>query len=191
MSDVWWQNATVYQLYVRSFADANGDGVGDIAGLHSRLDYLSDLGVDAVWLNPCYASPQRDHGYDIADYFRPDPAYGELADLAEFIDAAHAAGIRVLMDMVANHCSTEHAWFRDAVSSGRGSAPSGPRPSRKRNRARSGLPGAEARAAMNHGGWSEQWFATMSMTTRMPWRCASSTSSSNSARSPYAGSMAR
>lgn len=121
MSASWWHDATVYQLYLRSFADSDGDGVGDLAGLRSRIPYLRALGVDAVWLNPCYASPQRDHGYDIADYFRPDPAYGELADLAAFIDEAHAAGIRVLMDMVANHCSDEHPWFREALAADAGS----------------------------------------------------------------------
>lgn len=121
MTAPWWHDATVYQLYLRSFADANGDGVGDIAGLRSRLDYLKALGVDAVWLNPCYVSPQRDHGYDIADYLRPDPAYGEVDDLAAFIAEAHGVGIRVLMDMVANHCSDQHPWFAAAVAVAPGS----------------------------------------------------------------------
>ncbi|HTN59343.1 MAG TPA: alpha-amylase family glycosyl hydrolase [Protaetiibacter sp.] len=118
----WWQDAVVYQLYVRSFADADGDGIGDFAGVTSRLDHLAALGVDALWLNPCYVSPQRDHGYDIADYFAPDPAYGTLEEFDAFIAAAHERGMRVLMDMVANHCSTEHAWFRQAVATKPGSA---------------------------------------------------------------------
>jgi len=117
----WWRDAVVYQLYVRSFADGDGDGVGDFAGLTERLDHLAALGVDALWLNPCYASPQRDHGYDIADYFVPDPAYGTLEDFDALVAAAHARGMRVLMDMVANHCSTEHVWFREALASAPGS----------------------------------------------------------------------
>ena len=117
----WWHGAVVYQVYVRSFADANGDGIGDLAGLFSRLDYLADLGVDALWLNPCYASPQRDHGYDIADYFAIDPDYGTLADFDRLIAGARERGIRVLMDMVANHCSADHAWFQAALAAPRGS----------------------------------------------------------------------
>lgn len=117
----WWRDAVVYQLYVRSFADGDGDGIGDLAGITSRLDHLSSLGVDALWLNPCYVSPQRDHGYDIADYFTPDPAYGSLDDFDRLVDAAHARGMRVVMDMVANHCSIDHDWFRAALAAGPGS----------------------------------------------------------------------
>ncbi|MGX5680702.1 glycoside hydrolase family 13 protein [Schumannella luteola] len=122
MSAGWWSDAVTYQVYLRSFADSDGDGIGDLPGLASRLDYLQALGVDSLWLNPCYASPQRDHGYDIADYFRVDPAYGTNDDLRSLLEDAHARGIRVLMDMVANHCSTEHAWFRAALEAGPGSA---------------------------------------------------------------------
>lgn len=118
----WWQDAVLYQTYLRSFADGDGDGVGDLRGLVSRLPYLQQLGVDAMWLNPCYASPQHDHGYDIADYFSIDPVYGALAEFDELIHDAHRRGIRVLMDMVANHCSTEHSWFAGAVAAGPGSA---------------------------------------------------------------------
>ncbi|HTL39866.1 MAG TPA: alpha-amylase family glycosyl hydrolase [Pseudolysinimonas sp.] len=121
MHDSWWHDATVYQLYLRSFADGDGDGIGDIAGLRSRLGYLRALGVDAIWLNPCYLSPQRDHRYDIADYFRPDPSYGTLEELTAFVDEAHASGLRVLMDMVANHCSSEHSWFQEALRAEPGS----------------------------------------------------------------------
>ncbi len=112
----------VYQIYVRSYRDASGDGIGDLAGIRAGLDDLERLGVDAVWLNPCYVSPQRDHGYDIADYFDIDPAYGTVADLEELVTAAHTRGIRVLMDLVANHCSTDHTWFTTALASPPGSA---------------------------------------------------------------------
>ena len=116
MNANWWDDAVMYQVYLRSFADANGDGVGDLAGLRSRLDYLASLGIDGLWLNPCYASPQRDHGYDIADYRAIDPAYGDLAEFELLVDDAHRHGIRVVMDMVANHCSDEHAWFVEALA---------------------------------------------------------------------------
>ena len=122
MNTRWWADAVTYQVYLRSFADASGDGIGDLAGLTSRLDYLRDLGVDALWLNPCYASPQRDHGYDIADYFAIDEAYGTVADLELLVAAAHDRGLRVLMDMVANHCSDQHAWFQAALAAAPGSA---------------------------------------------------------------------
>jgi len=121
MNTPWWADAVTYQVYIRSFADANGDGVGDLAGITSRLDYLHDLGVDAVWLNPCYSSPQRDHGYDIADYFAIDAAYGSVEDLERLVSEAHDRGMRVLMDMVANHCSDQHAWFQAALAAGPGS----------------------------------------------------------------------
>lgn len=121
MTAAWWQDAVVYQVYLRSFADANGDGIGDLAGLRSRLGYLADLGVDAVWLNPCYASPQRDHGYDISDYFAIDPAYGTVADLERLVSESHDRGVRILMDIVANHCSDQHDWFQEALSARPGS----------------------------------------------------------------------
>ncbi len=121
MSVQWWQDAVVYQIYLRSFADANGDGIGDLAGLTSRLDYLQQLGVDALWLNPCYTSPQRDHGYDIADYYSIDPAYGTVDDLERLVDEAHGRGMRLVMDMVANHCSEQHEWFVAALAAAPGS----------------------------------------------------------------------
>ena len=117
----WWRTAVVYQVYLRSFADSDGDGIGDLNGLRSRLDHIRALGVDAVWLNPCYPSPQRDHGYDIADYMDIDPAYGTLADFDALVADAHNRGLRVLMDLVANHCSSEHPWFRQALRTRPGS----------------------------------------------------------------------
>jgi len=117
----WWEGAVVYQVYLRSFKDANGDGIGDLRGLTSRLDYLVELGVDALWLNPCYASPQRDHGYDIADYFAINPDYGTLEDFDALVAAARDRGLAVVMDMVANHCSSDHEWFQAALAAGPGS----------------------------------------------------------------------
>lgn len=117
----WWRDAVVYQVYPRSFADANGDGVGDLRGVTSRLDYLADLGVDALWLGPVFASPQVDHGYDVADYRAIDPLFGSLTDMDDLIAAAHARGIRVTLDFVPNHTSNQHRWFKAAVAAGRGS----------------------------------------------------------------------
>ncbi len=112
----WWQTAVVYQVYIRSFADGNGDGLGDIAGLRARLPHLSALGVDAVWINPWYPSPMEDGGYDVADYRDIDPAFGTLAEAEQFIAEAHEARIRVLLDIVPNHTSSEHAWFVAALA---------------------------------------------------------------------------
>lgn len=117
----WWRSAVVYQVYPRSFADADGDGVGDLRGITSRLDYLAGLGVDAIWIGPCFVSPQVDHGYDVADYRAIDPLFGTLADMDELIAEAHARGIRVTLDFVPNHTSDQHRWFREAVAAGRGS----------------------------------------------------------------------
>src|SRR5918911_147269 len=107
----WWRDAVFYEIYVRSFADSDGDGVGDLRGIRERLPYLRDLGVDALWLTPFYPSPGADHGYDVADYVDVDPLFGTLADFDELVRAAHGRGIRVIADIVPNHSSREHPWF--------------------------------------------------------------------------------
>jgi alpha-glucosidase len=111
----WWREAVVYEVYVKSFADGDGDGLGDLDGATARLDHLVSLGVDALWLTPCFPSPDRDGGYDVADYFRVADVYGGDPALERLIEAAHSRGIRILLDLVPNHCSTEHAWFRAAL----------------------------------------------------------------------------
>ncbi len=110
----WWTSATVYQIYPRSFRDANGDGVGDLRGILAELDHVEALGVDAVWLSPVYPSPMRDGGYDVADYQDVDPLFGDLADLDALIEALHARGMKLILDVVLNHTSDAHAWFRSA-----------------------------------------------------------------------------
>jgi alpha-glucosidase len=117
----WWRDAVVYQVYVRSFADANGDGTGDLAGVLDRLPHLRDLGVDAIWFNPWYPSPLADNGYDVADYRAIDPAFGTLAQAERLIAEARALGIRTIIDIVPNHVSDQHAWFQAALSSPPGS----------------------------------------------------------------------
>jgi len=118
---VWWEDAVVYEVYPRSFADANGDGVGDLPGLRSRLGYLADLGVDAVWLTPFYPSPLADGGYDISDYCAVDPLLGTMADFDGLVKDAAAHQIRVIVDLVPNHCSSEHPLFRAALAAAPGS----------------------------------------------------------------------
>ena len=118
----WWVDAAVYQVYPRSFADASGDGTGDLAGVIDRMPYIAALGVDAVWLSPFYPSPQNDSGYDVRDPRDVDPVYGCLDDARRLIEAAHERGLRVIVDIVPNHFSTEHPWFAEAVAGGPGSA---------------------------------------------------------------------
>ncbi|WP_104522692.1 glycoside hydrolase family 13 protein [Blastococcus atacamensis] len=113
----WWTRAVVYQVYPRSFSDSDGDGIGDLGGILQRLDHLADLGVDVLWLSPIYPSPQADNGYDISDYRDIDPLFGSLAQLDELIEALHARGMKLLMDLVVNHTSDAHPWFLDARSS--------------------------------------------------------------------------
>ncbi|PYH99276.1 maltase [Aspergillus ellipticus CBS 707.79] len=114
---MWWKNATVYQIYPASFKDSNGDGIGDIPGIHSQLDYIQSLGVDAIWLCPIYDSPQHDMGYDVSNYEAIYPPYGTVEDVEKLIAACHARGLRILMDLVVNHTSDEHAWFQESRSS--------------------------------------------------------------------------
>ena len=113
----WWKNAVVYQIYPKSFQDSNGDGIGDIQGIISRLDYLEELGIDAVWISPMYCSPQDDNGYDISDYQDIDPMFGSLDDMEELIAKAREKNIRIIMDLVLNHTSDEHRWFQEAKKS--------------------------------------------------------------------------
>jgi alpha-glucosidase len=118
----WWRDAVFYEIYVRSFADGDGDGVGDLPGIRARLPHLADLGVDALWITPFFPSPMADGGYDVADYRDVDPMFGTLADFDALLADAHALGIRVTIDVVPNHTSSAHAWFREALASAPGSA---------------------------------------------------------------------
>jgi alpha-glucosidase len=140
----WWRDAVVYQVYVRSFADANGDGIGDLAGVLERLSYLRDLGVDALWFSPWYPSPMADSGYDISDYRSIDPAFGTLADAERLIAEARARGIRTIVDIVPNHVSDQHPWFREALAAVPGS------PERERFWFR---PGRGANGELPPNGW--------------------------------------
>lgn len=116
-SQEWWKSSVVYQIYPRSFADSNGDGVGDLQGIISRLSHLENLGVDIIWLSPIYSSPQDDNGYDISDYESIHPAFGTLADFDELVTAIHSKGMKLVMDLVVNHTSDEHPWFIESASS--------------------------------------------------------------------------
>ncbi|MEA9984795.1 MULTISPECIES: alpha-amylase family glycosyl hydrolase [Subtercola] len=117
----WWRSAVIYQIYPRSFADSDGDGLGDLAGVTSRLGSLAELGVDAIWLSPFFTSPQHDAGYDVADYCDVDPRFGTLADFDTLLNESHKLGIRVIVDLVPNHTSWDHQWFKDALASPEGS----------------------------------------------------------------------
>ena len=136
MTAPWWRDAVGYEVYLRSFADSDGDGVGDLGGVIAHLDHLQWLGVDALWITPWYPSPQRDHGYDVADYRAIDPRFGTLADVDRLIAEAHGRGLRVIADMVPNHTAAEHAWFQAALAD-----PTGPY--RDYYIWRDGLPGAD------------------------------------------------
>ena len=117
MSEQWWQKAVVYQIYPKSFQDSNGDGIGDIPGITSRLPYLAKLGVDVIWLSPVYASPMDDNGYDISDYRAIAPVFGTMDDFDRMLETAHGLGIKIVMDLVVNHSSDEHRWFQESRSS--------------------------------------------------------------------------
>jgi alpha-glucosidase len=117
----WWRDAVTYQIYIRSFADSNGDGIGDVEGIRSRLPYLKELGVDAIWITPWYPSPQNDHGYDVSDYMDIEPQYGTLADAEKLIKETHEHGIKFIVDVVPNHTSDQHKWFQAALKAAPGS----------------------------------------------------------------------
>jgi alpha-glucosidase len=121
-SGAWWRGAAIYQLYVRSFADGNGDGIGDLAGVRAHLPYLADLGINAIWFNPWYPSPMSDAGYDIADYRNIEPVFGTLAEADALIAETHDLGIKIIIDVVPNHGSDQHAWFQAALAAAPGSA---------------------------------------------------------------------
>ena len=114
---LWWRDGVIYQIYPRSFADGNGDGLGDLIGIISRLDYLNDLGIDAIWLSPFYPSPDKDFGYDVSNYTDVDPRFGTLADFDRLVAEAHQRGIRIVLDLVLNHTSDQHSWFLESRSS--------------------------------------------------------------------------
>ncbi|MGZ4033121.1 MAG: alpha-glucosidase, partial [Tumebacillaceae bacterium] len=117
MERKWWKESVVYQIYPRSFMDSNGDGIGDLQGIISKLDYLKELGIDVVWLSPVYQSPNDDNGYDISDYQNIMDEFGTLADWEVLLDGLHSRGMKLIMDLVVNHCSDEHAWFAEARKS--------------------------------------------------------------------------
>ena len=210
----WWREAVVYEVYPRSFADGDRDGVGDLRGLRARLPYLQWLGVDALWLSPIYPSPMADFGYDVSDYCDVDPVFGDLGEFDALLADAHARGLRVLLDWIPNHTSSRHPWFEDARSSrdspkrdwyvwrdGRdggppnnwraafGGPPSG-FASRQTYQSRFGLSRAD-RDSTNHGCRSDVWLGTQSSSTRIPRSCAAATRSSKSARSPNTGSTSQ
>ena len=117
MKQNWWKSTVVYQIYPRSFQDSNGDGIGDLPGIVSRLDYLKELGIGAVWLSPVCRSPQADNGYDISDYQDIDPLFGKLEDMDLLIKEAEKRGIQIILDLVLNHSSNRHPWFLEAKKS--------------------------------------------------------------------------
>ncbi len=117
MNKHWWQEAVVYQVYPRSFQDTNDDGIGDLQGIIQHLDYIKNLGATVIWLNPIYRSPNDDNGYDIADYQAIMPEFGTMADFKQLLDAVHAHGMKLMMDLVVNHTSDEHRWFVEAKQS--------------------------------------------------------------------------
>src|SRR5262252_941775 len=118
MSDrLWWKDGVIYQIYPRSFMDSNGDGIGDLAGIRSRLDHLAWLGIDAIWLSPIFPSPMADFGYDVSNYCDVDPLFGDLSQFDALVAESHARGIRVMLDWVPNHTSDRHPWFHDSRES--------------------------------------------------------------------------
>jgi len=167
----WWRSAVVYQVYPRSFADADGDGTGDVNGIRARLPYLAELGIDAIWISPWYPSPLLDGGYDVSDYRDINPEFGTLADADALITEAHALGMRILIDLVPNHCSWEHPAFKAALEAGKGS------PERDlfwfRDGKEGGLPPTNWPAAFGGGAWQQiddgQWYLHMFDISQPDW----------------------
>ena len=118
MNPTWWKEAVIYQVYPYSFKDTTGSGIGDLNGITSKLPYLRDLGIDVIWLSPIYASPMKDMGYDISDYRAVNPDLGTMEDLERLMRTAHEIGLKVVMDLVVNHTSDQHAWFQDSLAGG-------------------------------------------------------------------------
>ncbi|MGC4942390.1 glycoside hydrolase family 13 protein [Kribbella sp. DT2] len=169
-ADDWWRSAVVYQVYPRSFADADADGTGDVNGIRARLPYLAELGIDAIWISPWYPSPLLDGGYDVADYRDINPEFGTLADADALIAEAHALGIRILIDLVPNHCSWEHPAFKAALAAGKGS------PERDLFWFRDGADGQPPTnwpAAFGGGAWQQiedgQWYLHMFDISQPDW----------------------
>jgi alpha-glucosidase len=163
----WWRDAVIYQIYPRSWADGNGDGLGDLPGITEHLDHLAELGVDAVWLSPFYTSPQKDAGYDVADYRDVDRIFGTLADADALLQRAHELGLRVIVDLVPNHSSSEHKWFREALASSPGSAArarylfrdgTGPGKAQPPNNWQSTFGGTAWTRVTGRNGEPEQWY---------------------------------
>ena len=144
----WWRTAAIYEVYVRSFADGNGDGIGDASGVRARLPYLAELGIDAIWFTPWYPSPMADAGYDVADYRAIEPLFGSLAEAEKLIAEAHALGIRMIIDVVPNHGSDQQPWFTGALAAAAGSA------ERARYHFR---PGREARGELPPNDWTSMF----------------------------------
>ncbi|GAB2532384.1 glycoside hydrolase family 13 protein [Brachybacterium huguangmaarense] len=178
MSQQWWRDAVVYQVYPRSFADSDGDGMGDLPGVTARLPYLKDLGVDAVWLSPFYVSPQNDAGYDVADYLDVDPRFGTLADADELVSRAHGLGLKVIVDLVPNHSSSEHPLFQAALAAGPGSPERDMYVFREGRGERGELPPNNWTSIFHGDGWTRvtepdgtpgQWYLHIFDTTQPDW----------------------
>src|SRR5262245_19506506 len=142
---LWWQTSVIYQIYPRSFQDTNGDGIGDLRGITQRLSYLVELGIDAIWLSPIFPSPMADFGYDISDYTDIDSLFGTLDDFDALLAAAHARGIKIILDLVPNHTSDRHPWFLESRAS---------RQSRKRE-------WYSGRVSAEHDGWASIWLVVL------------------------------
>ncbi|UCM91085.1 glycoside hydrolase family 13 protein [Streptomyces marincola] len=158
----WWRDPVVYQIYVPSFADSDGDGIGDLRGITDRLDHLADLGVDAVWLTPFYPSPWADAGYDVSDHRAVDPRHGTLRDAEALLERAHALGLKVIVDIVPNHCSDQHPWFVEALAAGPGSEARSRFVFRDGRGPDGGLPPADWQSKFGGSAWTRvpdgQWY---------------------------------